>query len=44
MDRAYLPTHMPDWRRTLLERGSLPEDGDGMVVFREMVRVAKAEG
>jgi len=43
-DRSYLPTHMPDWRRTLLERGSLPEDGDGMVVFREMVRVAKAEG
>ena len=43
-DRSYLPTHMPDWRKTLLERGSLPEDGDGMVVFREMVRVAKAEG
>ncbi|MFN7670550.1 MAG: phosphoribosylformylglycinamidine synthase subunit PurQ [Planctomycetota bacterium] len=43
-DRSFLPTHMPDWRRTQLERGSLPEDGDGMVVFREMVRVAKAEG
>jgi len=43
-DRSYLPTHMPDFRRTLLERGSLPEDGDGMVVFREMVRVAKSEG
>ncbi|MFO1077707.1 MAG: phosphoribosylformylglycinamidine synthase subunit PurQ [Planctomycetota bacterium] len=39
-DRAYLPTHMPDWRRTLLQRGELPEDGDGMVVFREMVRTA----
>jgi len=43
-DRSYLPTHMPNWRRTLLERGALPEDGDGMVVFREMVRVARAEG
>lgn len=43
-DRSYLPTHMPNWRQTLLERGSLPEDGDGMVVFREMVKVAKAEG
>jgi phosphoribosylformylglycinamidine synthase subunit PurQ / glutaminase len=43
-DRSYLPTHMPDWRRTLLANGSLPEDGDGMVVFREMVKVAKAEG
>jgi phosphoribosylformylglycinamidine synthase len=43
-DRSYLPTHMPAWRRTLLERGSLPDDGDGMVVFREMVRAAKAEG
>lgn len=42
-DRSYLPTHMPDWRRTLLERGSLPEDGDGMVVFRELVRTAAAE-
>lgn len=43
-DRSYLPTHMPDWRRTLLAKGSLPDDGDGMVVFREMVKVAKAEG
>jgi phosphoribosylformylglycinamidine synthase len=43
-DRAYLPTHMPDWRRTQLERGALPEDGDGMIVFREMVRAARAEG
>ncbi|MBL8755944.1 MAG: phosphoribosylformylglycinamidine synthase subunit PurQ [Planctomycetes bacterium] len=43
-DRSYLPTHMPQFRRTMLERGSLPEDGDGMVVFREMVKVAKAEG
>ncbi|MBL9076144.1 MAG: phosphoribosylformylglycinamidine synthase subunit PurQ [Planctomycetes bacterium] len=43
-DRSYLPTHMPDWRRTQLARGTLPEDGDGMVVFREMVRVAAAEG
>ena len=42
-DRSYLPTHMPDWRRTQLERGELPEDGDGMVVFREMVKVAAAE-
>ena len=43
-DRSYLPTHMPNWRRTLLDTGVLPEDGDGMVVFREMVKVAKAEG
>lgn len=43
-DRSYLPTHMPDWRRTLLQQGALPEDGDGMVVFREMVKVAAAEG
>lgn len=43
-DRSYLPTHMPQWRRTLLENGALPEDGDGMVVFREMVKVARAEG
>lgn len=42
-DRSYLPTHMPAWRRTLLERGELPLDGDGMVVFREMVKVAAAE-
>lgn len=43
-DRAFLPTHMPDWHRTLLERGSLPEDGDGMIVFRRMVEVARSEG
>mgnify|MGYP002623583049 FL=1 len=43
-DRSYLPTHMPGWRRTLLEQGALPADGDGMVVFREMVRAARAEG
>jgi phosphoribosylformylglycinamidine synthase len=43
-DRSYLPTHMPNWRRTQLEHGALPEDGDGMVVFREMVRAARAEG
>lgn len=43
-DRSYLPTHMPDWRRTRLTHGGLPEDGDGMVVFREMVKVARAEG
>ena len=42
-DRSYLPTHMPNWRRTRLERGELPEDGDGMIVFREMVKVAAAE-
>ena len=42
-DRSYLPTHMPDWRRTQLAQGSLPLDGDGMVVFREMVKVAAAE-
>jgi phosphoribosylformylglycinamidine synthase len=42
-DRAFLPTHMPDWRRTLLQAGSLPEDGDGMVVFRQMVRVAAGD-
>ena len=43
-DRSYLPTHMPNWRRTLLDDGALPTDGDGMVVFREMVRAARAEG
>ena len=42
-DRSYLPTHMPNWRRTRSERGELPEDGDGMIVFREMVKVAAAE-
>jgi phosphoribosylformylglycinamidine synthase subunit PurQ / glutaminase len=42
-DRSYLPTHMPQWRRTRIEQGVLPTDGDGMVVFRELVRIAKAE-
>ena len=42
-DRSYLPTHMPDWRRRRLLAGSLPADGDGMVVFREMVRTAAGE-
>ena len=37
-DRAYLPHHMPDWRRT-----GLPGEGDGMVVFHQMVRIARAE-
>ena len=40
-DRAFLPTHMPDWRQTQLATGSLPEDGDGMLVFRQMVQVAR---
>ncbi|MBK8097637.1 MAG: phosphoribosylformylglycinamidine synthase subunit PurQ [Planctomycetes bacterium] len=43
-DRSYLPTHMPDWRRRQLADGTLPRDGDGMVVFTEMVKVARAEG
>jgi phosphoribosylformylglycinamidine synthase len=43
-DRSYLPTHMPHWRRELLASGELPADGDGMVLFREMIRVAAAEG
>jgi phosphoribosylformylglycinamidine synthase subunit PurQ / glutaminase len=43
-DRSYLPTHMPNWRRTQLDSGELPLDGDGMVVFREMVKAAEAEG
>ena len=43
-DRSFLPTHMPDWRATQLAKGELPLDGDGMVVFREMIKVAKAEG
>ena len=38
LDRAYLPHHMPDWRRT-----GLQEEGEGMVVFRNMVRVARSE-
>jgi phosphoribosylformylglycinamidine synthase len=43
-DRSFLPTHMPDWRETMAEQGAMPADGDGMVVFREMIRVARAEG
>jgi len=43
-DRSFLPTHMPEWRRTVLATGELPRDGDGMVLFREMVKVARAEG
>ena len=35
-DRAYLPHHMPDWRRQALR-----EAGDGMVVFEGMVRAAR---
>lgn len=38
-DRAYLPHHMPDWRRV-----GLGDEGEGMVLFRNMVRVARAEG
>jgi phosphoribosylformylglycinamidine synthase len=43
-DRAFLATLMPDWRRTALERGGLPTDGDGMGLFAKMVEVARAEG
>jgi phosphoribosylformylglycinamidine synthase len=32
-DRAYLPHHMPDWRRT-----GLGKDGDGLALFAAMVR------
>lgn len=38
-DRAYLPHHMPDWRRT-----GMPGAGDGMAVFTAMVAAARAEG
>ncbi len=38
-DRAYLPHHMPDWRHN-----GLREEGEGMVLFRNMVRVAAEEG
>jgi phosphoribosylformylglycinamidine synthase len=37
-DRAYLPHHMPDWRRAPLRA-----HGDGMVVFESMVRAARGE-
>ena len=43
-DRSFLPTHMPNWRETMRQQGTMPEDGDGMVVFREMVKVARADG
>ena len=43
-DRAFLPTHMPDWRATMQQKGKLPDDGDGMIVFRRMIEVARAEG
>jgi phosphoribosylformylglycinamidine synthase I len=39
-DRAYLRHHMPQWRLGP-EAG---DDGEGMIVFRELVRVAQAEG
>ena len=42
-DRAFLPTHMPDWRRTQLTARSLPSDGDGMELFRRMISVARAQ-
>ncbi|MCR9244035.1 MAG: phosphoribosylformylglycinamidine synthase subunit PurQ [bacterium] len=45
-DRAYLSHHMPDWRRRR-HQGDVPDnldsDGDGMVVFRELVRVARGD-
>ena len=42
-DRSWLPTHMPDWRNTALAQGTIAADGDGMELFRAMVRVAAAE-
>jgi phosphoribosylformylglycinamidine synthase len=38
-DRAYLPHHLPRWRRE-----GLPAHGDGMALFARMVAVARAEG
>jgi len=38
-DRAYLPFHMPQWRRD-----GLAEQGDGMAIFASMVELARAEG
>jgi phosphoribosylformylglycinamidine synthase len=35
-DRAYLPHHMPNWRRD-----GLAAAGDGMALFSAMVRAAK---
>ena len=37
-DRAYLPHHMPGWRRD-----RLAEHGDGMAIFEAMVKAARAE-
>ncbi len=37
-DRAYLPFHAPHWRRD-----GLAKSPDGMVVFDQMVHVARAE-
>jgi phosphoribosylformylglycinamidine synthase len=37
-DRAYLPFHGPEWRRT-----GLPASPDGMAIFTAMVRTARAE-
>ena len=37
-DRAYLPFHMPQWRRD-----GLAEQGDGMAIFASMVTLARAE-
>jgi phosphoribosylformylglycinamidine synthase I len=39
-DRAFLGTHMPDWRMRALAAGEVPDDGDGMGLFRSMVQVA----
>lgn len=38
-DRAYLPHHMPQWRRE-----GLASEGDGMQLFRRIVEVARGEG
>ncbi|MCA8941433.1 MAG: phosphoribosylformylglycinamidine synthase subunit PurQ [Planctomycetes bacterium] len=38
-DRAYLPIHLPNWRRE-----GLAESADGFEIFAAMVRVARAEG
>ena len=39
-DRAFLGHHMPDWRMRAIATGAVPEDGDGMGLFRSMVKVA----
>ncbi len=38
-DRAYLPHHLPHWRRS-----GMPDEADGAAIFRAMVEVARAEG